>query len=36
MPMVNDEFVPHKDYETTNLPAEQDDNDNKKTVKFQE
>jgi hypothetical protein len=35
-PMVNDEFVPYKDYETTNLPAEQDDNDNKKSVKFQE
>jgi hypothetical protein len=33
--MVNDEFVPYKDYENTNLPAEKDDKDNK-TVKFKE
>jgi hypothetical protein len=34
-PMVNDEFVPYKDYETPNLPAEKDDKA-EKAVKFKE
>ncbi len=33
-PIINDEFVPYKDYDTPNLPAEKDDIDNKKSVTF--